>query len=397
MKKFFLKLVSISILFLCSLGCTEPFSIIETIDQDYDNLLVVESTLTNEVKYQEIKLTRSAGLNEYETLIENDAQVSIEDGNGNIFKFSQEPNSGVYLSNIQFGAINEVSYTLKIKTQNGKEYSSSKTFLTTPVEIDTVYPEIDEFDDFKGVTIYVDSHDDSNAAKYFRFEYEETYEIKVPYPSNYDWEFTRFGIEDEGFYEVILSWKPPKTTCYSPTFKSKGIMQFSTTTLDESNVVHFPIHFIWEESPMLRERYSILVKQYIQSAEAYTYFKTISELGKTESLLSQSQTGYVTGNMSSLSNPDEKVLGFFEASAVSTKRIYFNYFDLGYEFPPYFYECEKIHMLPTKELKDKIENENYQIVDWTEDGPIKGYFIYKENCTDCTSFASETKPDFWEE
>jgi hypothetical protein len=114
-------------------------------------------------------------------------------------------------------------------------------------------------------------------------------------------------------------------------------------------------------------------------------------------LLSQSQTGFVKGNISSVSNPDKKVLGFFEASSVTSKRIYFNYFDFGYEFPLYFFECEKLLYLPTKELKSKIENEKYQIVDWTEDGPIKGYYIYKETCTDCTSIASKIKPNFWED
>lgn len=390
-------MISITLLVFNFSSCTEPFSIVETINQDYNNLLVVESTITNEFKHQEVKLSRSSGIDENHSLIENNAKVQIEDSNGVVFNFSQDSKSGIYLSNEKFEAINDVSYTLKINTQNGEDFISKEIFLTTPVEIDDVYPELDEFDDFKGVTIYVDAHDDSNTAKYFRYEYEETYKINVPYPSNYEWEFTRYGVEDAGFYEVILTWVPPKTTCYSPTFKSSGIMQFSTTNLDESNVVHFPIHFIWEDSPMLRERYSILVKQYIQSAEAYTYFKTIKELGQTESLLSQSQTGYVTGNLSAVSDPNKKVIGFFEASAVTEKRIYFNYFDLDYEFPPYFYECEKIHMLPTKELKEKIENENYQIVDWTEDGPIKGYYIYKETCTDCTSFATQTKPDFWED
>jgi hypothetical protein len=188
---------------------------------------------------------------------------------------------------------------------------------------------------------------------------------------------------------IVIDIHTTKPTLYD----AKDIL----AVLDESNVVHFPVRFIWEESPMLRDKYSILVKQYVQSLEAYTYYKTLNDLGQSESLLSQSQTGFVKGNISSVSNPDKKVLGFFEASSVTSKRIYFNYFDFGYEFPLYFFECEKLLYLPTKELKSKIENEKYQIVDWTEDGPIKGYYIYKETCTDCTSIASKIKPNFWED
>ena len=399
---YFMKIIRSNILLfsislLSFLGCTEPFTIVDTIDLDYENLLVVECSLTNEVKRQEVKLSRTIGLDEFGQPFENDATVNIENTEGVSFHFSQNEETGIYLSDEVFSAIENTSYTLKIATKNGEEYTSTPMRIGKPVAIDAVYPELDQEYDFEGVTVYVDAHDDSNTAKYFRYEYEETYKIRVPNPSNYNWEFTNFGIEDAGYYEVDLTWKTPKTICYSPTFKSKGIMQFSTKNLDESNVVHFPIRFIWEESPMLRESYSILVKQYVQSVEAYTFYKVIEDLGQSESKLSQSQSGYISGNISSITNPDKKVVGFFEVASVTSKRIYFNYFDLDYEFPPYFFECEYLFYLPTKELKSKIETENYQIVDWTEDGPIKGYYIYKETCADCTTFASKKKPEFWED
>ena len=49
-------------LMLLQLGCTEPF-LIETID--FESVLVVEGTLTDELKRQEVKLSGTIGLEDF--------------------------------------------------------------------------------------------------------------------------------------------------------------------------------------------------------------------------------------------------------------------------------------------------------------------------------------------
>ena len=79
---------------------------------------------------------------------------------------------------------------------------------------------------------------------------------------------------------------------------------------------------------MIRNRYSILVKQYVQSLAAHTYYETLKEISDNGSILSQTQPGFFRGNISSVDNPREKVIGFFEVSSYSEKRIFFNFSDL---------------------------------------------------------------------
>src|SRR5690606_29594844 len=122
--------------------------------------------------------------------------------------------------------------------------------------------------------------------------------------------------------EVLITPREPEEICYSTEY-STGINQTATTELNENRVFRFPVKYLSKLDPKIQTRYSILVKQYVQSVEAYTFYKIVKELGSVESLLSQSQPGYVAGNVVSDADPDEKVLGFFEASSMTEKRIYF--------------------------------------------------------------------------
>src|SRR5690606_13165967 len=121
-----------------------------------------------------------------------------------------------------------------------------------------------------------------------------------------------------------LTPREPEIICYSTEY-STGINQTTTTELNENRVVRFPVKYLSKLDAKMQTRYSILVKQYAQSLEAYTFYKIVKELGSVGNLLSQGQPGYVAGNMVSEANPEEKVLGFFEASSMTSKRIYFNY------------------------------------------------------------------------
>jgi hypothetical protein len=295
---------------------------------------------------------------------------------------------------------------LNIITSDGKRYTSSAVIVPQTVEIGELYAEriVDATDDKDGVQVLVNTEDPTGNAKYFRYEYEETYKIVAQYPSPFNSEIINYN-SSNGSYEVILTSREPEEICYS-TEISTGINQTTTTELNENRVFRFPVRYLSKLDAKMQTRYSILVKQYVQSVEAYTFYKIIKELGSIESLLSQGQPGYVAGNMVSEANPDEKVLGFFEVSSTTSKRIYFNYDDFGLEKPPYFVDCDLLLL----DYRDNTELDNdpnereiiytylkyydYQVVNFSQ-GFL--YTIAKPECTVCTYFSSNVRPDFWED
>ena len=93
---------------LFQMGCTEPYEI-ETVN--YENVLVVESTITDELKPQIVKLSRTSSLEDTSVLIENNATVTVVSNNGDNFSFSQDNDTGFYISNQSFRAQPNTSYT----------------------------------------------------------------------------------------------------------------------------------------------------------------------------------------------------------------------------------------------------------------------------------------------
>ncbi len=388
---------------LLQLSCTEPYEI-ETVD--FESVLVVESTITDELKPQIVKLSKTSRLEDPEILTVNNATVNVSASDGNAYNFYWDSETGNYISEQAFSAVPNVSYTLKIVTAEGKHYISTAVTLPPEVEIGEVYAEriLDGTENKDGVQVLVNTEDPTGNAKYFRYEYEETYKIVAPYPSPYTAQIINFN-PNSGTYDVELNPREPEIICYS-TENSTGINQTATTEFNENRIVRFPVKYLSKLDAKLQTRYSILVKQYVQSVEAYTFYKIVKELGSVESLLSQGQPGYVTGNMVSETKPDEKVIGFFEASSMTSKRIYFNYEDIGLEKPPYFIECEVLALDywddttldndPNERdaIRQYIEYFDYQVLTVSTTGI---YRIVQQECAVCTSFSSNVRPTFWED
>ncbi|WP_188463759.1 DUF4249 domain-containing protein [Bizionia arctica] len=393
------------VLFLISISlfnCKEPFEV-ESID--FLNAFVVESTITNELKQQEVSLTKTYALDSQTLEYENNADIWIEDSSGNNYSFSQNA-EGIYLSNQEFQAIENRTYQLFITTQDGKQYSSTQVESTPISQITDLYAEfITKSTGENGIQVFIDSDDQNSDAQYFRYEYEETYKIVAPF-----WTFTDINLENVEYFgpdiqfDIILSERiEQERICYK-TVNSVGIIQTSNIDLDQNNIISFPMRFIDENDGVIRDRYSILVTQYVQSLEAYTFYKMIDDLGDSGSILSPTQPGFVSGNIHSLSNSSEKVIGYFDVSTVDSKRIYFDYTDYiedGMVQPPYLYSCDVISLnyggvFPFTDrpvIYSSVVNSDYHYV--TNDGQI--YTLVNPECGDCTSVASNIKPDFWED
>ena len=118
-------------------NCTEEIAL-KT--EGFEDALVVEATLTNELKHQEVKLSRTYLIEGDTQVLENGANVSIINSLGNTYGFSQN-GDGIYVSDTAFEAIPNTNYTLYITTSSGRQYKSTETQLTPLSNIDELYAE----------------------------------------------------------------------------------------------------------------------------------------------------------------------------------------------------------------------------------------------------------------
>jgi len=398
MKKNNYILVTLISCILFALNCREE---IELETETFESVLVVEATITNELKQQEVKVSRTFLLEQdSEQILENNAEVRVTDNTGNSFNFSQNA-EGVYLSESAFQAQPELIYTLHVTTVNGENYKSNTTTLTPQASISNLYAELVNGED---ITVFIDVNGIENNAQYFRYQWEETYKIIAPNHSNFDVTIINYDVSNGNTtYNVnITPREQEEKICYS-TKKSTDIIQASSSQLQSNIIRRLPIRVLNKNNPKLITRYSLLITQITQNIESYSYYKTINELGNTASILSSNQPGSIQSNINALNNANEKVLGFFNVASVTSERIYFNYFDFGVSEPDYFYECPILELsYDDNTSEDGDTNERiklYQLLELANYKQVNGfgpkYYITRPECGDCTSFSSNIQPDFW--
>ena len=387
-------------------GCTEPY-LLQT--SNFEEALVIEANLTNELKTQQIKISKTYRLEENGPDFVENATVTIEDDLGNMYPFIE--GSGIYESQNPFQAIAGRKYKLTIIAA-GKTYTSSQETLTTENPIQSIDVNDITIEGERCAEIKVKAFDPTNSSKYYRYEYEETYKIIAP-----QWLPYTATVGPMPLYNLVYADRTYEArTCYSSA-KSNNIILNSTSNLSEDRV-DYRVRFIPVNDPIIAHRYSILVKQYVQSLEAYTYYNTLKNIsGSGGSILSQNQPGFFSGNITCVSNPNEKVIGFFDVSSVSSQRIFFNFEDIfpGTPKPGYFYECLDTYCIETDPLKCpgarwycfdptlpcdgflvmailNSANPNEVYYDYVH----PAVFLTPAPCGDCTTFSSNVVPTFWQ-
>ena len=379
--------------------CIEPY---EVESQTFENALVIEATITNELKNQVVKLSRSFKLEDTLAVQEKNATVLIRDNNQNEYQFN-EVRDGYYVSQNQFQAVPDVQYQLFVTTSDNKLYESKPIQILGKSNLESMSVSKDMNEEQKEFfNIKINSFDPNRTSNYYRYTFEETYEVRAPYWSP--------------FKAIVISENPPivnittKTEenkiCWN-TIQSNEIILNETTGLSEDRVSDFIIRKIPVDDFSVSYRYSILVKQYVMSLEAHTFYKTLSKFSNSESLLSQNQPGFFSGNVYSVANQDEKVLGFFDVSYVSSKRMFFNYRDFFENGrPPNIVDCLPLVApeLPIGETGESdlvvaLNSNQWMFYDYNYNQDpdfLPGPFVLvKKDCGDCTTNGSNIKPNFW--
>jgi hypothetical protein len=408
-----IKHIIITGILLSAISCVDEIPL-ET--DSFESVLVIEATITNENKQQEILLSRSFMFDSI-SVQESGATVKVIDDAMNTYTFL-ETEPGVYKSQSPFAALPNRNYNLSV-VASGSEYGSSEMQLTQPTTIDNLYFERDFNENgIEGVSVYIDSYDPTENSKFYRHEYEETYKIIAPLyspeelisngvvfpilPANQP-NFN--SIQELMDFLVTIQLRPEQEQiCYN-TIASNTIIVTNTNDLLEDRLDKYRVHFVGRDNSEIMYRYSILVRQFVQSLEAHAFYETLKSQSISESVFSETQSGFLQGNVFSENDATQKVIGFFEVTSFDSKRVFFNYADLfvDEDLPPYYVVCDdffKPDILTVDPLSGiwtgsplvQAINDGFQYFDNEGDPP---YRLVLNVCGDCTNLGSNEIPDFW--
>jgi hypothetical protein len=346
--------------------------------------LVVDGYLNSADGTGTLKLSQTKPLNSTApALLVSNAQVTLEDENGNEHSFF-EVEEGVYYV---FGVSVDPSkkYTLKIITDANKEYRSDEITPTLTPAIDSIsWKQLDD-----KVEVYTNTHDDANNTHYYRWKYNETWQYTSAYRSSVKIQGNQIVFRDEN--DDIFH-------CYR-THPSSDIFIYSTSKLQHDEVREYRLVSLPITSLKVQAKYSIEVEQYALTKDAYEYWQLLKKTTENLGSLFDPQPSQVTGNMHCITDPGELTIGFFSIGSIKKERIFIHNTQIVYPvgvrpFDPFFAGCQYDTLL----LADlpEYEGSDLFIGPVTQGIALIGYSKSISNCVDCRAAGgTNVKPDFW--
>lgn len=321
-----------------------------------------------------ISLSRTQNLTDPKApTAETKAQVTIESQSKAVYTL-KEGTAGAYtLAGVT--PLPRETYRLHIKTAKGQEYFSDYVPLVPTPPIDSVSWRAED----NGVQINVSTHDPQNQTRYYRWDFQSTWEYTTLYNS---------VLELKG--NQIVDRVQPVFRCWGSD-NSASIITTSTARLSQDVVSQFPLLRIPASSIKLGVKYSILVRQIGLTQSGFDYYDQLARITQNIGSIFDPQPTQITGNIRSATNASDLVLGFFRVGTVQSKRIFISRAQLPTDWRTYtgLGACQ----MDTLSKKDVLDIKPTII---SFDDLLGKYFTTSVECADCRARGGViTKPDFW--
>lgn len=366
-----LTLILFAILLSVISGCTMEF----VPDSDViSETLVVEGMITDQDRVNRIRLSLSQPIGQMlnKKVPVTGAVVSITDDDGTVTSLTESPPGTYCTDSVQFRGLVGASYSLRVLL-GGREYETDFMEMKPVPPIDSLYYEKVLINDAKdtinideGARIYADTHDPTGKCLFYRWDYSETWEYRIPYAVT-------------------------KRVCYI-TERSDQILIKNTSPYSQAKVTRFPVTYINHETDRLKERYTILLRQYSLNEQEYNFWERVSDVSQDVGNLYDLTPSAIPGNIRSCSDPDETVLGYFSVSAVSEKRLFIK--DHFYGLPHFFTYCATDTLGGTLPSTG-FETDYWVIEDFSDEIPPFWIITTYKECADCTIRGTSEMPPFW--
>jgi len=385
--------IYILVLVIMALGCQKPY--MPKITAVASNYLVVEGVINTGSDSTSIRLSRTVPLTSTAQVTpELGASVTILTNSGGNYPLFETGNGYYKAPGLNLSSSN--TYSLKIVTSGGKAYQSDFVPSKNSPPIDSVYYRVQS----NGLNIYADTHDPSHNSVYYRWDYVETYIIHSAFYSflylqtvPFDTVLTRPTAD-----QIFTCWKNDT---------SSNILVNSSAKLSKDVIADNQITSIASTSEKIGDRYSILVKQYVLTADAFNYYQQLKKNSEQLGSIFDPQPSELPGNVHSVSNPSEPVIGYITAGNPSESRIFIDsrYLPAWLPTTPNV-GCIMDSLLFQQPVGRTIQN-YVQIYIYSqqqipisvlappESTKILGYTGSSPACVDCTLRGTNVQPSFW--
>jgi len=375
---------------------------------------VVEGTINSGGDSTFIKLNRTVTLtNTITANPELNASVVVE--NDQNFSYPLIETGKGYYACAGLNLDNSHKYRLNIKTANNEQYVSDFDAVLNSPPIDSVSYDVNGNVTGPGLNVYVSTHDPSNTVKYYRWDYQETWEFHSAFNSSFISNgytvFERDLINDE----IFTCWKSD-TSSY--------INLASSAKLSHDVIINNPVTFIPSNDERVGIDYSILVRQYALTPDAYNFYNNLKKNTEQLGSIFDAEPSEISGNIHCVTNPSEPVIGYVSIGMVASKRMFADNRNLPAWAPiiPYYSNCALffdyinnrpccyfLSYGPTGAVSNQVDvfinydvgDDPYPLIPIDQitppgGGAALGYTASTKECTDCTLRGTNVRPGYWQ-
>ncbi len=357
--------------FLLVVGCVDPYRPPEITSPN--SYLVVNGFLNSAPgTTSTISLARTQNLTDTKSpTAETKAQVSVESQSKAVYTLL-ESNGGTYTLSGMTPQPGE-TYRLHIKTAKGADYYSDYVPVVSTPPIDSVSWRVEN----EGLQINVNTHDPKNNTRYYRWEFDETWEFRSAFYSALELKNNKIINRTEDIYQ-----------CWGSN-TSTNIITASTARLSQDVVSQAPLTFIPASSVKLGIKYSMLVRQIALTQAGYDYYDQLAKITQNIGSIFDPQPSQLTGNIHSATNASDLALGFFRVGTVETRRIFIKRAQLPVWRVNTGYDGCVVDTLTL----DKIISGQPAIISAYDEHQ---YLTTSFSCVDCRLRGTNKRPPFWE-
>ncbi len=382
----------ILILLIVVMGCKKPYA--PPAITAPSNYLIVEGVINAGLDSTVIKLSRTVNLSSAVTINpEPGAIVTVESDQNSIYPLT-ETKKGYYIAE-GLNLDNTRNYRLRIKTAKGQQYLSDFVPVNITPPIDSIGFNIVNAP-VAGIQIYANTHDPNYNTHYYRWDYTEAWAFHAKYASNY---ITDGVIITERTADQFTYY------CFSND-TSSTIVLGSSAKLKQDIIYQNPITTIASTSEKIERKYSIMLRQYALTADAYTFWQNLKKSTEQLGSIFDAQPTQINGNIHNISNPLEPVIGYVSACTIQTKRVFISNDQLPLVWSPADpYNCREDSELYCHG-RDCINDVAKNLIPLSStEIPVSelppgshdpiGYLSADVYCTDCTIRGTKIQPSFW--
>lgn len=371
---------------LVAFSCIKPFD--PQIGPGDQALYVVSGQVTDQEGFQYASVSVSAETSDPRYISLSGCQAEIQDDRGNVYPM-EDAGGGNYRVWIgQAGLSPGIAYRIRVITPSGTEIISGFDRMPECPEIDSVYFQVesiltnDPAQPIHGIRFYADLDATAYESYFFRWELEETWEYHMDYAR--EWYY------DGAIHKIDPPDRSTQICWYTAAVKE--IFTVSTANLAQNIYLGYPLHFTDNKTHKLTVLYSLLVRQYALSETAYIFWDKLRVNSQGQGGLYETQPLSIDGNLHVPADQEARVLGYFGAAAVRTKRVFVSDVEgLGLDPQPLCIGPVPLGIFGWSEFPP----EDYPIYFTRIGGAV---FTLDDQCIDCRlSGGVNVKPGFWPE